>query len=149
MAATTAGALKAYIEGLGLGLVAYRDAAPSRPDPSGRRIPSAAFPFVTVREAIALALNADGDLSDPAATVSGRELVQVDLWQSWRDAGGKATVESATLPAALAKRLRGARLVPVGTSVVYGITGVSVARLLEEESNVVHHAITCTVHRAV
>lgn len=149
MAATTSGALKAYIEGLGLGLSVYRDAAPGKDSPEKERLPAVPFPFVTVRESISTVLNMDGDLSDAAATVSARELVQVDLWQRWRDLASLKPLESYTLPGALVKRLRGARLVPVGTAVVYGVAGVSFVRLLEEERNVVHHAITCTVHRAV
>lgn len=146
MAATTAGALKAYIESLGLGLSSYRDAAPSADDPNGRRIPAVPYPFTTVREGIAITPNRDGDLGDPAAFLTVRELLQVDLWQMWRDAAGKPA-ESYTLPGVLMQRLRGARLLPVGSSVVYGVTVTSSIRLLEEQSNIVHHAISCVAHR--
>ena len=146
MAATTSGALKAYIEGLGLGLTVYRDAAPRRDDPSGRHVPLGGYPLVTIREAIAVTWDQVGDLGDAAADQTVRELAQVDLWQSWRDGTGKAA-ESYTLPSALARKLRGAKLVPIGTASVYMVGVSSMVRLLEEANNVVHHAITCTVYR--
>lgn len=146
MAATSSGALKAYIEAAGLSLSAYRDAAPSKPGQE-RRLPNVPMPYVTIREAVAVTVNRDGDLSDPNAALTVQEVVAVDLWQQWRTPEGKPA-EDYTLPGRLLVQLRGARLVPVGASVVYGVTGVSMVRLLEEESNVVHHAYTLTIHRA-
>lgn len=136
MAASTSGALKAYVEGLGLGLAVYRDQAPK----------DAPLPFVTVIEDLTTTLNADGDLGDHGAQQTVRELVQVSLWQTWRDSAGRVA-ETYGLGPTLAARLRGAQLVPVGSRRTYGVSAVSYQRLLEEEANVVHHAITVTVHR--
>lgn len=137
MAATTSGAVKAYVEGLGLGLPVYRDQAPQ----------DAPLPFVTVTEDVTTTLNRDGDLAG-GGQQTVRELVQVSLWQTWRDSAGRVA-ETYGLGPSLAARLRGAQLAPIGTPArrVYGVTDVSLQRLLEEDANVVQHAITITIHR--
>lgn len=150
ISATTAGALKAYVEGLGLGLTCFRDAAPSTLDTDGQRVPSVPYPYVTIREALFMAPNLDGDQSDPAAALTVREDVALDLWQRWRTGLGKVS-EDYTLADPLLKALRNARVMPLIGAVghVYGLGRVSVVRLLEPDRNVVHHAYTCTVHRAI
>lgn len=135
MAATSAGAVKAWVEGLGLGLSVFRDDAPQ----------PTALPYVTVMENLTTTYNADGDLGG-SGQQTVRELLQVDLWQTWRDSTGKVA-EQYGLANTLAAKLRGAQLVNVGTRRVYGVAGVSMQRLLEEDANVVHHAITITIHR--
>lgn len=136
MAATTSGSVKAYVEGLGLGLPVFRDNAPA----------GQPLPFVTVTEAVTLTGNQDGDQGHPAAHLTVREDVQVSLWQTYRDTTGKVA-ETYGLPDTLMTALRRAQLTPVGTRRVYGVTRVSRVRLLEEDANVVHDAITLTVHR--
>lgn len=136
MSATVAGAVKAHVESLGLAVPVFRDAAPN----------AQPMPYVTVTEALAMTPNLDGDTGDPDAPSTVRELVQLDLWQLWRDGAGRVA-EDYALPHALLRGLRAARLQSVAGRRVYGVTGVSVIRLLEQSANVVHHAYTLTVHR--
>lgn len=154
MAATVAGALKAYLEGAGLGLTVYRDGAPGQPrtptpaDPDARR-PAVPLPYITVSEGLAVIVNLDGDTQDTAGELTVREDVQVDLWQSWRNAQGKP-VEAHALAPALLRALVKAQLGTYGTPArrIYGVSNVFAVRLLEPADNIVHHAITCTVHHA-
>jgi hypothetical protein len=136
IAATTSGALKAYVEGLGLGLQVFRDSAPQ----------NTPLPYVTVTENLTTTLNRDGDQADQAAQLTARELAQVSLWEQWRGADGKV-LEAYGVGPTLARRLRGARLGPIGSRIAYGVTDVSLQRLLEEDANVVQTVITITVHR--
>lgn len=133
MAATTAGALKAFIEGLGLSLSAYRDEAPA----------GTTRPYVTILEEFPLV--ADPSEDGVAATVV--ETAQVDLWQDWHDptTGGRA--ESYTLAPALRRGLDGARIGVIGTALAYTALVRHVMRMVEPAENLVHHALTVEVHR--
>lgn len=136
MAASTAGALKAYIEAGGLALAAYRDAAPK----------DAAYPHVLIHEAIALVPSLANARYDRAGTApAGLETVQVSLWQRWRDASG-AMAESYGLADDLASLLDGAGLADAPTH-VWGVRLVSSVRLLDTAKNLVQHAITVEVVR--
>lgn len=137
MAASTAGALKAYIEGLGLGVPAYRDDRPK-----GQEVP-----FIQISEDISTV--PDGVFNaydDPEGHVS--ELVQVDYFQRRRHPTTGATVESNTIPDALMKALNGCQL-PAAPKHVSGVQVVSRNRLVERENNVVHHAFTVQVRRVL
>lgn len=129
MSATTSGALKAHIEGLGLNMPAYRDRPPAE----------AAYPHVTIHEAIVITRERSGDQGDPNAHRAVTELAQVDLWQ-------KVGAESYTLPEALIAGIDGAQL-PTAPQRVYGCTVDSMTRLLEIETQLVHHAITVRLRR--
>ena len=138
MAASSSGALKAKIEALGLSLSAYRDNPPE----------GQALPYVTIHEWISVTTDESGDNGDGA---TGRELVQVDLWQQYRDPTTKALTESYTLAGDLAQGLHGAQLANVGDSRVYGCRVRDAVRLLEPdgENKVVHHAITVELSRVL
>lgn len=136
MAATTAGALKAYIESLGLGLAVRRDHADTP-----------TYPLVTVHEGVSIVTDASGDFGDMAQPVTVTEQAQVDLWQQWKNTSG-AVVESYTLPGELIGALHGAQLSAAPTK-VYGCRVVGSVRLLERDENVVHHAITVEIHRVI
>jgi hypothetical protein len=138
MAATTAAAVKAYLEGLGLGVPVFRDEAPAKQS----------LPYITVREDVANVPDLDGDQGDPDAEHTTAETVQVDLWQTWRNPQTAAVVESYTLPKQIQRALRGAHL-DVSPTHTYGVVLTSTVRLLERASNVVHHASTAVVRRVL
>lgn len=135
MAATLAGALKAYVESLGLGLAAYRDVAPE----------TAALPYVIITEGIDTV--PDG-ISAERDFPGVRETVQVTLWQKWRDDTTRAVTESFTLPRSLEQSLAAFPLANTPTR-VYGARIVSAARLLERDANLVQHPITLEIARNV
>lgn len=134
-AATTAGALKAFIESLGLSIAAYRDTAPD----------GTAKPYVSILESISAVPDAleDGHLT------TGVENAQVDVWQQYRDPASHAVTESYTLPASIAAGLHGSNLYvdanrpgTIGGKRVYGVLVRNLIRMpAEEEENVVHHVI--------
>lgn len=138
MAATTAGAVKSYVEGLGLGVMAYRDEAP----------PGSALPYVTIAEAVAVVPKPSSPRFDAGSQKYVAETVQIDVWQSWRDATTRAVAESYTLAAAIARALDGAQL-PAAPTQVSGVRLINTVRLLEppEAPEVVHHAITVEIDR--
>lgn len=137
MATTTANALKAFIESLGLGITAHRDRPPKGTD----------RPYVTIIEAIA---DVPDDTSDGGSGVTTAETVQIDVWETWKaDSGGIA--ESFTLAQTIARALHGSRLLTSGSGAldktVYGVRVLSRRRIPDPDANVVHNAITATVHR--
>lgn len=136
MAATTAGALKAFLETQGLGVTVFRDRA--REDQ--------AYPYLTVAEGIAVTpedtFNAYDD--DDGHVV---EVAQVDVWQTWRN-DDRTVAESYTLADAVALALHGAVLT-ASPHFVGAVSVSSVTRLLEVEENVVHHAVTVEVRRTL
>lgn len=136
MAATTAGALKALIEGLGLGISAYRDRAPE----------GAALPYVTIVEGISLVPDGTVTAFEEGGDPGVREVAQVSLWQQYRDPVTNAITESFTLPPALIRGLHGAVLTASPTH-AFGCRMVSALRLLEEDENLVHHPITVRIDR--
>jgi hypothetical protein len=137
VSATTSGAVKAWLEAQGLGVAVYRDAAPNdRPAP---------LPYITVSEAVALTPDADGDSGDQTTRHTVTEIAQVDVWQTWRTSQG-SVAEDYTLPPSVLRALDGASL-PNAPGRVYGCRVTSMVRLLEPDTNVVHHAVTVTVNR--
>lgn len=134
MAASSAGAVKAKIEGGGLSLSAFRDEAPE----------GQSYPYATIREAISV-VGEFNPLSDNPPHVS--ELVQVDLWQQWRHPTTRAVTESYTLAPALFALLHGTRL-PAAPKFTYQVSVESMVRMLERNDNLVHHALTLRIRRA-
>lgn len=144
MAATTAGAIKAYLEGRGYGIPWYRDGAPVA---AGR---AADPPYGTVQEGIAYAPERHGDTGDLDAHQGEDERVQVDLWQPARaraTAGKASNAESYTLPGRVRRDLHGAVLPPLADGRrIYGLRVVSGQRWPISE-NVVRHTYTVAVRR--
>lgn len=138
MAASTSGAIKALLEAAGLGISVYRDQAPS----------GQALPYVTVSERITLtkSLAGRGDFGDASADTVVEEQVQVDVWQRWKDPVSGAIAESYTLADAVAAALDGAQLT-AAPKLVNGVRLTTAVRFIEEDTNVVHDAITVVVHR--
>lgn len=139
MAASIAGALKALLESLGLGISVYRDAAPA----------GQPLPYATVRERISVtkSLSGRGDFGDPASKSPVEEQVQVDVWQQWRNPATGALAETYTLARAVTSSLDGAVL-PSPPMQVHGVRLASAVRFVEDDNNLVHDAITVVVHRA-
>lgn len=139
MSGTTSGAVKATIEGLGLGLPVFRDGAPDSQDP----------PFVTVQEGIGIDPRQTGDTGDTTADMAVAELVQVDLYLPARVRTG-ATItrnaESTTAPDRLHRGLHGVTLPTVGGARVYGCFVQSRLRWPTAD-NVSRHTLTLRVER--
>ena len=138
MAASTAGALKAYIEALGLSLSVFRGKKPTGHDLD--RWVEVTEDVSTVPEGVFNAFD------DPDGHVS--ELVGVDLYQRRINPVTGANVESYTRPDALMKALNGARLATAPTN-VSGVTVVSRNRVPDPDTNIVHHALTVQVRRTL
>lgn len=132
MAASTAGAIKAYLEGRGLGLPWFRDRAPK----------NLAYPFGTITEELSLTIVRRADAAD--------ELVQVSLWQylRWPEGHARAgkVAEDSVLVRALQAALRGATLAAAPT-LTYQANLEGSVRLPEPDNNLVQHALTVRVHR--
>lgn len=142
MAASTAGAVKALCESLGLGVPFYRDEAPERV--AGVPTP---YPYGTIREQISLVPEAAfNQYDDEDGHV--RELVQVDLWQQKKNPATGERLEDFTLADRLVAGLRGAQL-PEAPWPTAGIEVVGAPRVPDPDANVVHHAITVAVHRTL
>ncbi len=137
MAATSSGALKALIEGGGLGLAAYRDAAPEGASP----------PYVIIHEAISVVPSPSNARYDRAGTSpTGIETVQVSLWQRWRKPVDGTVGESYSLPDALADLIDGASLTTAPTH-VWGVRFISSVRFVDREQDLTHHALTVELVR--
>lgn len=154
MAASTAGAVKAYVEGLGLSLPAYRDGAPTKqvtqPDGTVVTVITAPYPHLVIQEGIGYSPDRSGDYGDQSAVHTVTELVQCDLYQLARArtdaAPGSVNTESYPLHGALVSKLHGARLVPVGTQHVDGCRVVG-GRRWPIADNVVRHTIDLEIRR--
>jgi hypothetical protein len=118
-AVSSAGALKQYIESLGLSISAYRDWAPD----------GATFPYITITEGINLVFDPMETQETEANYRTAVEMVQIDLWTPWRNAGG-SLVENKALALSVARKLHDARL-PASPQVVYGVSVVGIVRLLD------------------
>jgi hypothetical protein len=138
VAASTAGALKAYIESLGLSLAVYRGKKPEAEKVA--RWVEVTEDISTVPDGVFNAFD------DPDGHVS--ELAGVDLYQRRMNPATGANAESYTLPDALTKALNGARLVSAPTHVV-GVTVVGRNRVPDPDTNVVHHALTVQIKRTL
>ena len=137
MALTTAGALKTLIESFELSVAAYRDRAPKE----------ATLPYVTVDEALSIVPEAHGDVADASAHHGVSEDVTVHLWEHWRDARGRSA-EDVVLQRELRRKLNTAQPFEYADGVrVYGTRVVSSARLVEDEENIVHTALTVRLRR--
>lgn len=97
MSATTAGAVKAWLEGGNFGIPFFRDRAPAEQ----------ALPFGVVQDGISVVPVPMGDTQDQAAERVVEEQIQVAIYEEWRNAAGKM-VEQYALPDNVEKRLRGA-----------------------------------------
>lgn len=74
-------------------------------------------------------------LRGDARTLAWRTEFQVDVWQAYEDENGEVVEE--TVDALDGKRLGGK----------FRLSVVSTHRVPESEDGLVHHAITCSVHR--
>lgn len=140
MAATTAGAIKAYLEGLSFGVPVFRD---------GPR-PGQALPYIVVTEAVSTGLDGsgNGDYGDPDATLNIIELATVDLVQQARvkTAGGATrSVERYGLAEAIAHALNHTTL-PAHPARVTAVRVVDVDRIPIVD-NEVRHSIHIAIHR--
>jgi hypothetical protein len=146
MAASTAGAVKAYVEAQGLGVAAYRDGAPTNDDGTV----SAAYPHLVIQEGIAYSPNADGDFGDQSAVRTVTELVQCDLYQLARTliAGqpGSANAEAYPLHGDVVAALHGAKLGAIGDQRVHGCL-VRSGRRWPIADNIVRHTIDLEIRR--
>lgn len=137
---TSSGAIKTIVEAAGLQIAAYRDAIPK----------DAAMPVVTIDENVATSQERHGDTGDANGHAGESELAYVHLWERWRHDDGKPA-ERYELVRGLKKALRTARPFAYGPDAApvrcYGIRIDGHARIVEEEANVVHHTITCTLRR--
>lgn len=138
MSASTSGALKALIEAAGLGLTVDRDER-SKTNTSAN--------WVTIDEMISSVPSRTINTPyDPLGPKVVSELVQVNLWQTWKGQD-KNTLESAALARSLYHALDGARLATAPTH-VWGVTVRSSRRLPPEQAaNLVHTVITVEVIR--
>lgn len=127
MANTVAGALKAYIETLGLGITCFRD----RATPATLK-----RPYITINE----------EVSNTAYPVAGRtrQLAQVDVWF---DSGNENVKLVDDLIASLTKHGAGSYGTP--SRRLYALSFEGKVRLVEENDSVIHHAITVAVPRAL
>jgi hypothetical protein len=121
MAATVAGALKAWLETQGLSTPVFRRHAPQRDpnDPSGQS--PYPLPYITITEGITAVIETheDGGVANGGATAVSEEL-QVDLWMYENDpaASDSGRTENYSLTYALARALDGAPLGTFGTPAV-------------------------------
>lgn len=139
MAATTATALKQLVEGGGLGLSGYRDAAPS----------DATAPFVVITEGISVVPDRTGGdgLKDDTAT----ENVQMDLYETYvNDSNPAAPVlaESYTLAAGLRRLIHGASL-PAAPFHVYAVRVELSSRTRDVELNLVRTRYSVNIYRSL
>lgn len=144
MALTAADALKAHIESLGLGLTAQRPTrGGSRSEP--RPAPNRRLPFVVIDDVLPIVL---GPMQDGGAGPATEEL-QVELWMAyrWKPEGVGQPAENASLRDDLIRGLEGARLEPIGTSVVYVCRVRDVTPLPEPEHNIARYVLTVAVIR--
>lgn len=145
MAASTFGALKAYLEAQGLGIAVYKDAPPTGVKDATSNLLKA--PYCVVTPDLGMVRDKHGD-----AATTGTELVQLDLWQNWHDPADKVS-ESATLPDAITVALEGTRLMQTGTGVppkaVYSVRQLGRIRQLNRDANLVRHIYTLGVHRSI
>ena len=139
MSASTSGAIKAYIESLHLNVAVHQ---------AGAQPANLGLPYVLIGEAFNITPErAFNQLDDPEGHVA--ELVQLDLWERWRDKPGGAREESYTLKDALLLGLKGAHLTGAPNH-VSGIVIQGAHRLPpDQKTNLVHTVITLEVRRVL
>lgn len=151
MAATTSALLKAYIEQLGLGFSVYPDEIPRQ----------AKRPLAVVQEEIDLTF----DAAEDGKAKTGKETVQLDLHQDWRDTDARQTgragrlVVDYTLGPRLRRLLDGCRLQAPGNAagadgridggIVYVVRVSGGIRRVFPDDNVHTNTYTLEVHREV
>ncbi|MFD1832406.1 hypothetical protein ACFSJS_22560 [Streptomyces desertarenae] len=139
MAATTEGAIKARLEGLGFGVPVFRDGPREGQDP----------PFIVVeQQSITTNPAAAGDFGDPAAEITVTEILTVDLIERARVKASPRVARNAQrygLAEAIAHALHGCRLPAAPTPV----TAVRVRDLdrFPIADNRVRSSITVEIHR--
>jgi hypothetical protein len=139
-----AGAVKAHIESLGLGLTVFRDGAPA----------SQGSPYVTIQEGIGTAPELHGDFGDSGAHQGEREMIQIDLYQQARKTSGAApgrtlNVEDYDLPGKLRRALTGTlggRSYGTPTRRIYG-SRVASGQRFPIADNIVRHTFTVEIRR--
>ncbi|MFJ8144685.1 hypothetical protein ACIQ6R_06370 [Streptomyces sp. NPDC096048] len=142
MAASTAGAIKARLEGLQFGVPVFRDG------PREGQAP----PFIVVQEGMPAGLDnvANGDFGDPDAEVNIIETVTVDLVQQARIKTGATTTkvtERYGLAEAIAHALHGCQL-PAHPATVHAVRVDDIDRIPIAD-NRVRHSITVQIRRAL
>lgn len=140
MAATTAGAIKAYLESLSFGVPVFRD---------GPR-PGQGLPYIVVTEAVSTGVDGtgNGDYGDPAATLQITEIATVDLVQQARIKTAAGTTRSAErygLAEAIAHALNHTTL-PAHPATVTACRVQDIDRIPIAD-NTVRHAIHITIRR--
>jgi len=144
MSLSVGGAIKAMLETKGLGIPFYKDVAP-------QKSPKV---YGVIHEGIGLAMDPFED-GGPAqgTTNTGKELMQLDLWQNWLKADG-TVAEDPLLPDRLTNAIHGARCLAtpaasVSPKLVYVIRQEGRVRIFDRDSKTVHHAYTLAVHRQI
>ncbi|WNI15574.1 hypothetical protein [Actinacidiphila sp. ITFR-21] len=140
MAATSSGAIKAYLESLAFGVPVFRD---------GPR-PGQGIPYIVVTEGVSAGLDGsgNGDYGDPHAPLNIIELVTVDLVQQARvkaSGGGTKSAERYGLAEAIAHALNHATL-PAHPAKVTAVRVQDIDRIPIAD-NTVRHAIHIAIHR--
>lgn len=140
MAATTSGAIKAYLEALQFGVPVFRD---------GPR-PGQTTPYIVVTEGVSAGLDGqgNGDYGDPNAPLNIIELVTVDLVQQARvkaPGGGTKSAERYGLAEAIGHALNTATL-PAHPGRITAVRLVDIDRIPIAD-NEVRHAIHIAIHR--
>lgn len=142
MAASTAGAIKARLEGLGFGVPVFRDG------PRPGQLP----PYIVVQENVSMAADprGAGDFGDPDAELTVTEIAQVDLIQQARIKTGPTSTRNTErygLAEAIAHALHGCSL-PAHPAPVHGVRVQAVDRIPIAD-NLVRHSITVELHRVL
>lgn len=143
MAATVAGAVKALLESIGLGVPVFRDGAPE----------GTLHPLIVVQDGIGLVPEPHGDLSDPNAHQGDTEQIQIDIYQDARlmdpaHAGRTLPGESRDLHLKVRRALPRLARTSFGTPPVriYGCSVVA-GRRWAISDGVVRHTLTANVRR--
>lgn len=152
MAATVAGALKAWLESQNLGVPVFRRHAPPR-DPNNLSAPYP-LPYITIAEGIAAVIQGHEDGGRAAGGISPvAEELQVDLWMYEEDptSSGSGKLENYSLTYALAAALDGAPLGTFGTPAkrIYGCVLKDGPRELADaaDPNLIRKLYAVEIHR--
>lgn len=142
MSGSLAGAVKAHLETLGLGVPVFRDGAPAGQD----------APYITVQEGIGLRPELHGDYGDPDAHQGDLEQVQIDVWQPARQLaspGRTSNAEDYDMPGHVRRSLTGTlggRSFGSPARRIYGSRVVAGQRLPISD-NIVRHTYTVEIRR--
>lgn len=139
MAATTEGAIKAFLEGLGSGVPAFRD---------GPRDGQAPPFWVVEQQDVTVNAVAAGDFGDPNAEINVVEILTIDLIETARIKTGPKTTKNAQrygLAEVTARALHGCRL-PAAPGPITAVRFRDIDRFPIAD-NRVRSSITVEVHR--